>query len=91
MRCHILPLALTIGLVWAMAILIVASANLIAPDYGRAFLEVTASLYPGYHPGTGVGSVVTGTLYALVDGTLGGAIVGWVYHALAGRFAGGKD
>jgi hypothetical protein len=91
MRCHIFSLALTIGLVWAMAILVVASANLFSPDYGRAFLEVTASLYPGYHPGAGVGSVVTGTLYALVDGTVGGAIFGWVYNALVRLFAGGKD
>ena len=86
MRCNIIPLALTIGVAWALSILLVGTANLISPHYGRAFLEIAASLYPGYHPGTGIGSVITGTLYALVDGTLGGAIVAWIYHALVRRF-----
>jgi hypothetical protein len=31
---------------------------------------------------TGVGSVVTGTLYALVDGAIAGAIFGWLYNLL---------
>jgi len=26
--------------------------------YGRAFLDLSASIYPGYHPGTGIGSVI---------------------------------
>ena len=38
-----------------------------------------------YHPGTGVGSVVIGTIYALVDGFIGGAIFGWLYNRLVGE------
>lgn len=82
MRFNITALALTAGLFWGAAILIVASANLIWPSYGRAVLEFAASMYPGYHPGSGVGSVVTGTLYGLVDGAISGAVFGWLYNLL---------
>src|SRR5262249_36610692 len=33
------------------------------------------------------GSVVTGTIYALVDGVIGGAIFGWLYNLFAARKA----
>ena len=85
MKLHVTALALTAGLLWAGAILLVALANLVWPDYGRAFLDLTASIYPGYHPGTGIGSAITGTLYGLVDGTIGGAIFAWLYNLLAPR------
>jgi hypothetical protein len=32
-----------------------------------------------------MGSVVTGTIYALVDGAIGGAIFGWLYNLVAVR------
>ena len=80
MKLNIKALALATGLIWGGAILVVGLANLVWPDYGRAFLDVTASIYPGYHPGTGVGSVVMGTLYGLLDGTIGGAIFAWLYN-----------
>jgi hypothetical protein len=50
-----------------------------------AFLQLCASVYPGYHPGTGMGSVVIGALYALVDGLIGGAIFGWLYNLIVGE------
>lgn len=87
MRFDVTALAITAGLLWGGAILIVASANLAWPSYGRAVLEFVASIYPGYHPGTGVGSVVTGTLYALVDGAISGAVFGWLYNLLTRRVA----
>ena len=49
------------------------------PSYGATFLEVVSSLYPGYEPG-GLGQVISGTLYALVDGAIGGAIFAWIYN-----------
>ena len=52
-------------------------------EYGQAFLQLCASIYPGYHPGTGFGSVLIGTLYALVDGAIGGAIFGGLYNRFA--------
>ncbi|MGW8269422.1 MAG: hypothetical protein ACWGNS_03110 [Burkholderiales bacterium] len=83
MKFDIKSLALTAGLFWGAAILIVALANLIWPPYGRAFLDLSASIYPGYRPGTGFGSVITGTLYALVDGAICGALIAWLYNLLS--------
>lgn len=88
MRLNVGALALTIGLLWGAAMLIITSANLIWPSYGRTFLDVVASVYPGYDPGSGPGSVIVGTLYGLVDGTIGGAVLGWLYNRLVRRFPG---
>jgi len=85
MKLHVTALAFTAGLLWGGAILVVALANLTWPEYGRAFLDLTASIYPGYRPGTGIGSVITGTLYGLADGTIGGAIFAWLYNLLVPR------
>jgi hypothetical protein len=83
MKFNLTAMALAGALFWGAAILALASANLIWPSYGRAVLDWAASVYPGYHPGSGIGSVVTGTLYALVDGAVAGAFFGWLYNLLA--------
>jgi len=85
MRFNAVAVGATAALIWGAAILVVASANLIWPPYGRAFLDLIASIYPGYHPGPSAGSVITGTLYGLVDGGVGGAVFGWLYNLLAWR------
>ena len=83
MRFNVIALSATTALFWGVAILIVASANLIWPTYGRAFLELAASIYPGYHPSPAIGSIITGTLYGLVDGAIAGAVFGWLYNLLS--------
>jgi hypothetical protein len=88
MRLDVTALALTAGLLWGAAMLVVASANLVWPGYGRAFLEFVASVYPGYRPGAGLRSVVIGTLYAAVDGAAGGAVFAWIYNLFARRRTG---
>ena len=85
MRLSVIAVASTAGVFWGGAILIVGLANLIWPSYGRAFLELAASIYPGYQPGSGWGSVVTGTLYGLVDGAVSGAVFAWLYNLFAQR------
>ena len=86
MRLNVIAFSVTFGLIWGGAILVVATANLIWPDYGRAFLELAAAIYPGYQPGPSIGSIVTGTLYGLVDGAIGGAVFAWLYNLLLRRF-----
>jgi hypothetical protein len=83
MRISVSALSITAGLFWGAAILIVALANSIWPGYGRAFLELAASIYPGYQATSSIGSIVTGTLYGLVDGAIAGAVFGWLYNLLA--------
>ena len=83
MRFNVIALSATTALFWGVAILVVASANAIWPNYGGAFLELAASMYPGYHPSPAIGSVITGTLYGLVDGAIAGAVFGWLYNFLS--------
>ncbi len=86
MRFNVTALAITSGLLWGAAILIVASAHSIWPSYGGAFLELASSVYSGYDPAPGIGSIIIGTLYGLVDGAIAGAIFGWLYNFLARKF-----
>jgi hypothetical protein len=83
MRFNVTALAVTAGIFWGAAIFVVALAELVWPGYGRAFLDLAASIYPGYHPGPGIGPLVTGTLYGVVDGAIGGAIFGWLYNLVS--------
>lgn len=83
MKFNISALSLTIGLFWGVSILVVGLANLAWPGYGRAFLDLAASIYPGYRAGASIGQVAIGTLYGLVDGAIGGAVFGWLYNWLS--------
>ena len=83
MKLNLKAFVLAAGIVWGGVILLVSIANLISPEYAVGFLEVIASVYPGFTPFTGVGSVVIGTLYGFVDGSIGGLIFVWLYNALA--------
>ena len=86
MKFNIGVLALAVGLYWGGAILIVGVSNLIWPGYGSAFLQLAASIYPGYKADATFGQVIVGTLYGLVDGAIGGAIFAWLYNWLATFF-----
>ena len=80
MKLNVRALAFVAALVWGIALLLTGLANLIFPSYGQEFLQVIASVYPGYHATRSFGQVVIGTLYGLVDGGVGGAIFAWLYN-----------
>ncbi len=84
MKLNVRALAIVSALVWGLAMLLTGLANLIWPSYGHDFLQVMASVYPGYHATHGFGEVMVGTLYGLVDGGVGGAVVAWLYNRFAG-------
>ena len=63
---------------------LIGLGNLICPDYGKGFLEVMASVYPGYDATGSFGELIVGTLYGLVDGAVCGAIFAWVYNRFVG-------
>ena len=86
MRFNVTALSVASGLLWGAAMLIVASAHSIWPSYGGAFLEVASSIYSGYDPGPGIGSITIGTLYGVVDGAIAGAIFGLLYNFVSWKF-----
>ena len=83
MKFNIGALSLTTGLLWGGSILAVGLADLAWPGYGREFLELVSSIYPGYQAISTIGQVVVGTLYGIVDGAIGGAVFGWLYNWLS--------
>jgi len=84
MKLNVKAMAITTGVLWGGAMLLTALANLIWPPYGQACLEMMSSVYPGYKATASFYQVVVGTLYAIVDGGIGGAILAWLYNKFAG-------
>jgi hypothetical protein len=80
MKLSVRSLAMTTGIVWGGTCFLVALANLVWPGYGGSFLDLMSSVYPGYRVTGTAGSVVVGTLYALLDGLVGGALFAWIYN-----------
>ena len=85
MRLNIKAFMLTSAIFWAATIFIIGVANLICPNYGTAFLQLAASVYPGYDTSCTIGSVIVGTLYAVVDGAVAGLVFAWLYNLLLGK------
>ena len=83
MKLNVAALAIAGAILWGTSVFFVALANMAIPDYGVAFLNLVAALYPGYHVGAGVSSLLIGTAYALADGAIGGALFGWLYNVVA--------
>lgn len=83
MRLSVKGLALGIGIIWAGCIFLVGIVNLAAPSYGASFLQMTSSIYPGFHNSRHFVDVLVGTGYGFVDGGIGGAIVAWLYNCFA--------
>lgn len=70
---------------WAVIMFVIGIARLISPDYGQAFAEVVASLYPGYSGAATFGQMIIGTLYGALDGAIAGALFGWLYNCCSER------
>jgi hypothetical protein len=58
-------------------------ANLVWPPYGRDWLDLFASVYPGYQVTASFGAVIVLTLYAALDGAIAGAVLAWLYNRFA--------
>lgn len=84
MSLNVKALAWAAAVLWGGMMFLVGLANLVWPTYAVGFLEWAASFYPGYAGPGGIGAVVVATGYALVDGAIAGAVLGWLYNAFAG-------
>ncbi|MGB6974846.1 MAG: hypothetical protein WBD67_09210 [Terracidiphilus sp.] len=83
MRLDTRGFALSCAILWSAALLLMALLNLIWGGYGKDFLDVVGSFYPGYHAGRSVGQVVLVTVYGFADGLIGGAVLCALYNRLA--------
>ena len=84
MKLSIKAFALSASILWGTALFVVISSNMIFPGFAVDFLRIVSSIYPGYQHGTGVSSIIIGSLYGVVDAGIAGAIFAWLYNHLAG-------
>jgi hypothetical protein len=83
MKLSVKGLAMASGILWGVAMLVMGLTNLIWSSYGQQFLQLMASVYPGYHATRSFVEVIVGTLYGAVDGFIGGAVFAWLYNQFA--------
>lgn len=85
MKLSVKGLAVACCIIWgALAMFLCGLANLIWPGYAHEFLQMMASVYPGYHATASFVDVIVGTLYGLLDGAVGGAVFALLYNRFAG-------
>ena len=80
MRLSLKGMAIALGLLWGAAILLVGVINLLIPNYGANFLQMTSSVYPWFHDSRTAASVAIGTVDGLIDGAITGLILAWLYN-----------
>ena len=82
MKFAMKPLVITCAVLWGAVVFLCGTANMLWPPYGGTFLQLLDSVYPGYQASGSFGSVVIGTLYAILDGAVGGLVFGLLYNLL---------
>ena len=88
MKLDVKTVAVVLALAWGiLGMFVTGLANLIWPGYGQAFLDVMASLYPGYTATASFGQVIIGALYGILDGAVAGAVFAWLYNFCASRLS----
>ena len=75
-------MAITSGALWGGCMLTCGLLNLVSRSYGRNFLKLMSSVYPGFHNSRNPADVLVGAGYACLDGTVGGALLAAVYNQL---------
>ncbi len=75
-----LPLALTLGIVWGAAMLIMGIVTAHTDQYGHDFVKVFGSIYYGYGPGHGAAFI--GLAWGFADAFIGTLIILWLYRLI---------
>lgn len=74
--------AVALALVWGSGVLFLGLAAWLL-GWGVPVVSAIGSVYLGYGPSLG-GSII-GTLWALVDAAIAGALYAWIYNVIAVR------
>ena len=82
MKLNVKAFALTCGLIWGVGLFFM-TWWIIAFEGATGEVTFIGRLYRGYTISP-MGSVV-GLMWALVDGSVGGAIFAWLYNVIAAR------
>jgi ABC-type phosphate transport system permease subunit len=81
MKFNVIRFGCAVASIWGLVVFLVGLANLLWPTYGVEFLKIIDSIYPGYHFGEwGLGGVIVGTLYAILDAWVIGVIFALIYN-----------
>jgi hypothetical protein len=83
MRLSAKAFAATSGAFWALSSLMVGITNLACSGYRSAFLQVVASIYPGYHAEACVTSW-SAPFMLLLTAQIAGLIFACIHHLVAG-------
>jgi hypothetical protein len=85
MKLSAKSLALTLGLLWGGAMLILGTLNIVIPPYGADVLVVMGSVYPGIYGAGTLSEALLGAAYGAIDGGLGGLLIAWLYNLVVER------
>ncbi len=83
MKLDVKALALACGLLWGFGLLLMTWWIILLDGSSDTPTFIARGVYRGYGF-TFVGSLV-GFVWAFVDGLIGGAVLAWVYNAIAGK------
>jgi len=83
MRNSTRDIALSTGCLWGGCMLTIGLLNLANHGYGRDFLRVMSSIYPGADTRPELGRVLLGGAYGFVDGACAGLAFAGLMRALA--------
>jgi hypothetical protein len=79
-KLSIKALALSIGILWALAIFLLGIAATYY-NWGDKCVDIIGSLYIGYSASP-VGSII-GAIWGLIDGLICGVLIAWLYNRFA--------
>ena len=80
MKFNIAAAAIAGGLGFAIALGLAGIINMFVEGYGSNFLDMMASVYPGYKASGTVGDLVIGCFYAATDGVIAGGGLALLYN-----------
>ena len=83
MKLNAKAFALTAGIFWGLALLILTVVSVATGGYGSQFLALISDIYPGYEVSYTGGLI--GLVYGFLDGVIGCYIFAWLYNLLTDK------